>query len=218
MNRDSSSILFALPSAAILLLGPTGSGKTPLGDLLEKEGLSGRKCFHFDFGSRLRRYAAAPSGLLSTTELEVVKDSLRIGTLLADEHFPIAEKLLRSFIEENHIGQSDLIILNGLPRRAGQAAALETVVRIIAVVVLDCAAPTVLERIRTDAGGDRDGRVDDTLEQVTRRLATFAEKTLPLVEYYQTRGVPIISIEVSACSSAKNALNILAGRMHQTLG
>jgi GrpB-like predicted nucleotidyltransferase (UPF0157 family)/adenylate kinase family enzyme len=203
---------------AILLLGPTGAGKTPLGDLLQQEGLSRRRCFHFDFGSRLRRYAAAPTGLLSAADLEVVADSLCTGALLSDEHFSIAEKLLRAFVEEHRIGTGDLIILNGLPRHAGQAAALENRVQMTAVVVLDCAAPTVLERIRTDAGGDRGGRIDDNFEDVKRRLETFAEKTLPLVAYYEKRGVPIIRIEVGVCASAEDTLKSLTGRMRQTFG
>ena len=46
----------ALPHA-LLLIGPTGSGKTPLGELLERSGLWGRPCRHFDFGERMRRIA-----------------------------------------------------------------------------------------------------------------------------------------------------------------
>ena len=42
---------------AVVLLGPTGSGKTPLGEWLEAKGLGGRRCHHFDFGTRLRRVA-----------------------------------------------------------------------------------------------------------------------------------------------------------------
>ena len=41
----------------ILLLGPTGSGKTPLGDRLQIRDLWGRRCHHFDFGVRLRDVA-----------------------------------------------------------------------------------------------------------------------------------------------------------------
>ncbi len=202
---------YILPEA-LLLLGPTGSGKTPLGDLLENAGLCGRRCFHFDFGGRLRCYVATPTGLLTMAEIEVVNDSLRTGSLLADEHFPIAEKLLRAFIEDNHIGLDDLIILNGLPRHAGQAAALEPIVNVTAVIVLDCAAPTVLDRISADTGGDRGGRIDDTLEQVKRKLEIFNEKTLPLVQFYRTRDTTIIHIEVGACDSAANALESIAGQ------
>ena len=42
--------------SAILLLGPTGSGKTPLGELMERRGFGGRRCRHFDLGDRLRRF------------------------------------------------------------------------------------------------------------------------------------------------------------------
>ena len=197
--------------AAILLLGPTGSGKTPLGELIEAEGLGGRKCFHFDFGSRLRRYAETPTGALTPAELAVVVEALRSGALLTDEQFPIAGKLVAAFIGDNNIDSNDFIIMNGLPRHAGQAAALEGTVSIIAVVVLDCAAETVMARIRSDAGGDRGGRIDDTTEALARRLETFAEKTLPLTEYYERRGVPVIHVAVGPCDSAAETRDALAG-------
>jgi adenylate kinase family enzyme len=203
---------------AVLLLGPTGAGKTPLGDLLEKEGLGGWRCFHFDFGAQLRGYAAAPTGLLTTSELGVVADSLRTGALLTDQHFSIAEKLLKAFIQDNETGQGGLIILNGLPRHAGQAAALEKLVRMKSVIVLDCEVATVLERIQNDAGGDRGERIDDTLEQVKRKLKIFNEKTLPLVEHYQKRDVPIIRVDVGACDPAGDTRNGLAGSFDRMLG
>ena len=49
--------------AALLLIGPTGSGKTPLGDLLDREGLWHRRCCHFDFGERMRRIVAGAGGM-----------------------------------------------------------------------------------------------------------------------------------------------------------
>ena len=203
---------------AILLLGPTGSGKTPLGELLEKESFAGKKCFHFDFGDRLRRSAAKPTGLLSDAELADVNNSLHTGVLLTDEQFLIAEKLLGGFIEETGVSRSGLIVLNGLPRHSGQAAALEKIVRMMAVVILDCNAATVLERIRTDAGGDRGNRVDDTIEQVRRKLDIFNEKTLPLVEYYQKCGVRIVRFTVDAYSTAADTRKALANQLNQTLG
>jgi hypothetical protein len=48
---------------ALLLLGPTGAGKTPLGDWLEAHGLWGRPCHHFDFGANLRAVVAVVAGL-----------------------------------------------------------------------------------------------------------------------------------------------------------
>ena len=49
------------PSDAILLLGPTAAGKTPLGQLFADRGLWGRPCVHFDFGENLRRIADSGS-------------------------------------------------------------------------------------------------------------------------------------------------------------
>jgi adenylate kinase len=207
-----SSHQSSLPPA-ILLLGPTGSGKTPLGELLESEGLPGRRCYHFDFGSRLRRYATHPNGLLSTAELNTIAISLRTGSLLTDDQFPIAEKLLAAFIGENGIGDADLLVLNGLPRHAGQAAALEKMVTMKAVIVLECGADTVMERVRTDAGGDRDGRIDDTTEDVTRKLALFAEKTLPLIGYYEGRGVTIARVEIGPCCRAEDTRNVVSDQL-----
>ena len=198
---------------AILLLGPTGSGKTPLGELLEQEGLLGRRCLHFDFGAQLRKVVAQPTGVISSSELEIVRNSLTNGTLLTDGQFTIAEKLLGSFIENNRTATSDLIILNGLPRHEGQAAALEPLIKIKAVIVLECDAATVLQRIRTDAGGDRGSRIDDNIEDVKRKLVVFNEKTLPLIRYYDARAVSIIRITVGACGSALDSFETLTGKM-----
>jgi adenylate kinase len=215
--NSRGTLTLALPEA-ILLVGPTGAGKTPLGELLEREGLAGRKCFHFDFGNRLRSYTAHPTDLLSDAELAVVNNSLRTGALLTDEQFPIAEKLLGGFIEGTGAANSGLIFLNGLPRHAGQAAALEKLVQMKSVVVLDCDAATTLERIRTDAGGDRGGRVDDSIEDVKRKLEIFAEKTLPLVTFYEERGVPVIRVGIGVCDSTAATRDALTEKMSQIFG
>src|SRR3990172_5397895 len=79
---------------ALLLLGPTGSGKTPLGELIAKRGLWQRKCAHFDFGAHLRRLVERdqPDDLISRRDIDFLKQILRSGDLLEDEHFPIAER------------------------------------------------------------------------------------------------------------------------------
>ena len=191
--------------SAVLLLGPTGSGKTPLGQLLERQGLWGLRCLHFDFGHELRS-SVSENQVLTGPEREVVAQMLLTGALLEDEHFPIARKLLDDFILRNHADRQTLIILNGLPRHVGQALCMEKVVRMQAVISLECTPETILYRIANNSGGDRTDRVDDSLAEVTRKLELFKERTALLVDYYRSRHVGVISVEVGPVSTAAEML------------
>ena len=205
------------PLPALLLLGPTGSGKTPLGDLLEQRGPRGRRCLHFDFGANLRGVAevgvlpstGAPPGRLSAADLEVIEASLRTGALLEHEHFHIARDLLLSFADQRQVAAGDLLVLNGLPRHAGQARDVDAFVRVERVVVLDCPAEAIRQRLARDAGGDRAGRVDDDPDLVERKLATFRERTLPLVRHYAGLGVPVQHLEVGVLTEAAELAALL---------
>lgn len=189
---------------AMLLLGPTGSGKTPLGDELERHGFRARRCAHFDFGSVLRRTAsthACPPGLTAAARAVVIR-ALATGALLEDEHFHIARRLLAAFVGTAGIEPDDLLVLNGLPRHVGQARGLASVVRVTLVVCLACTPGTVLERIRRNSGGDRSERTDDSVEAVSRKLALFRERTAPLLELYAGQGAAVEQVEVKVNTRA----------------
>ena len=59
---------------AMLLLGPTGVGKSPLGDAIAQNGLFGRRCHHLDFGSELRGAVSREelSAAYSSNELDFI--------------------------------------------------------------------------------------------------------------------------------------------------
>jgi len=195
---------------AILLAGPTGSGKTPLGDLLEREGLGGRRCRHFDFGAGLREAAAAGAAPGFTPEdLEVIRRSLVSGALFEDAEFSVALKVLRRFGAAEEARSGDLIILNGFPRHLGQARALEGDIAVEAVILLEAPAEVVADRIRRDTEGDRGGRVDDSPAEILRKLETFRDRTLPLLDYYASRGARIARVPVTASSTAADHLAAL---------
>jgi len=86
---------YTLPVDAVLLLGPTGAGKSPLGDALEQRGLLGRKCRHLDFGAELRSAVSGGKGsaAYSPEELDFIHGVLERGLLLENEHFPLAKKI-----------------------------------------------------------------------------------------------------------------------------
>ena len=195
---------------AVLLIGPTGAGKTPLGDLLERRGLAGRRCIHFDFGRELRAAARGDRpAVLDRRETTFIQRVLRESLLLEREHFHIARKLLASFLETRLAGaaesgpqpagpapRSPIIILNGLPRHVAQAADVEGLVDVRTVIHLKCTPEVVLARIRTNAGGDRTGRSDDNPESVLRRHGDFEQRTLRLLDYYGSRGARVVEFDV----------------------
>ena len=189
---------------AILIVGPSGSGKTPLGERLAAAGLWGRRCEHFDFGARLRAAAGGDNEAgLSDDQLAVVRGSLKTGELLTDKQFPIAERILRAFLDRQALGPEDLLILNGLPRHVGQAVAVEPIADVGTLVFLNCPPEVAVERIRTNAGGDRDGRKDDNLVLVCARQKVFAAETTPLVEHYGQRGARVELLPVGPDTSAE---------------
>lgn len=195
--------------AAILLLGPTGAGKTPMGMELERRGLWGRRCVHFDFGVNLRRGAAGqlPSGLLTDGEQRVLAGVIESGVLLEDEQFRIAEKIVHAFLQERRVDRETFIVMNGLPRHAGQAVALQALMAMHAVINMICNAETVLERIRANAGGDRVDRADDDPGLVRKRLQIYQERTAPLVAFYRNAGVRIIDLPVGMTTTAAELWN-----------
>jgi len=196
---------------AILLLGPTGSGKTPLGERIASDGLWGRRWAHFDFGAQMRRVVAQrrPDGVLSAADLDVLAEVLRSGVLLEDHQFPLAQRIFTSFLAACGVGLNAWIVLNGLPRHVGQAQAMASWVTLRAVVELACRPEVIAARIGDNVGGDRTGRVDDRPDDIRRKLEIYAQRTAPLIDYYQQRGVPLVRLEVAA--------EMTAATMHQSL-
>jgi adenylate kinase family enzyme/MFS family permease len=218
---------------ALLLIGPTGAGKTPLGDYVERHGFGGRRCFHFDFGAELRAAAArsmaagAPDfarGSTSAaksrpltrdddpneTDRTVIRRVIETGALLEDAEFPIALRVFRRFVRSKSVRPDDWIVLNGLPRHAGQALGMESEVEVRLVAVLHAPPSIVRERIRTDAAGDRMGRSDDNPAEIGAKLKIFEDWTRPLIEFYAARGAAVIFIDVAAATTAAAMAELLA--------
>ena len=161
-------------------------------------GFLGASVGHFDFGENLRRAALEPGRYpaLDVTEVSVVRHVLETGALLEDHQFPIIEKLFTSFVAQNGLKETDWVLLNGMPRHVGQAEAVGRFADIQYVANLVCDESVVYGRIRSNAGGDRAGRVDDDMAAVRNKLAIFSARTLPLIDYYRQKGVMVIDIPV----------------------
>ena len=199
---------------SILLLGPTGVGKSPLGDAIAQRGLLGRRCHHLDFGSELRAAAAdrERSAAYSTEELDFIHGVLEKGLLLENEHFPLAVKIITLFLDRSNFsrGERDILILNGIPRHEGQARDIAAIADIQALCVLDCSADVVLDRLKNNVGGDRAERLDDNRSLVEKKLDIFRQRTKPLVDHYKNLGCRIYRISVTSAMTADDACGVFS--------
>ncbi len=186
---------------AALLTGPTGAGKTPLGNHLASNGLWGSRCFHFDFGAELRRINAGTAGRdLSRAELEVIRNSLKTGSVLEPSDYGIASKLIQRFINAYSIASDDRILLNGFPRDARQAGFVSGFLDLKALIMLNLSAQLARERIRLNSGGDRTGRPDDTADLIESKLRDYREQVNPLIHFFKARSASVYRISVAVNS------------------
>jgi adenylate kinase len=194
-----------MPELNLVLLGPPGSGKGTQGERLNED----LRLPYYATGDILR------GAVRDETELgKSAKAYMDAGDLVPDEVIVgvIAERIDS---EEARDG----FILDGFPRTTPQAEALDAKLSelgrsVNAVLLIDTSDDEVVRRLggrRTcEANGhvyhvdfnppkeegvcDIDGsplivRDDDKPEVIRKRLATYHEKTEPLVTYYDDRGV-----------------------------
>ncbi len=183
---------------AILLIGPTGAGKTPLGEALTRSDPSGMTFAHLDFGECLRRVVAGEDNYgLGETDRNFLVEVLKTGALLENETFYLAARIIEFFLARR-AADSTHVVLNGIPRHLEQACDVALFFAIEAVIHLSCATDVIAERIRQNTGGDRAGRTDDMDGLVMRKIEIFNQRTLPLVDYYQTKGAAVLEVPIGS--------------------
>jgi adenylate kinase len=163
-------------SLNILLLGMQGAGKGTQGKRLAQEyGLA-----HIATGDILR------SAIASGTELgRRVKPIYDAGDLVPDE---LMIDLIRERLEEEDAAEG--FVLDGFPRTIAQAEALDRMLSELGRslgVVFDLQIPQDVAVQRLLRRAQEEGRTDDTLEAIARRLEHYHRETAPLLAYYRTR-------------------------------
>jgi adenylate kinase len=162
----------------MLLLGPPGAGKGTQAQLLvERLGIP-----QISTGDMLRAAVAADSELGRRA-----KPYLDAGKLAPDEIVIGAA--------EERLGRADAkrgFILDGFPRTAGQAEALDGILRRQGCSLERCVALTVdegelVKRLLRRA--ELEGRSDDNEAAIRTRMREYRDKTQPLIHYYRSRGV-----------------------------
>jgi adenylate kinase len=169
----------------IVIFGPPGSGKGTQSKLLVEQGW-----VQLSTGDMLRAAATEDS-----------ERGRHIKSLIDNGIFASDELVLKLIDEQliRHDGKN--IIFDGFPRNCAQAFALDELLtvscgggcKIDAVVELSVDQDVLLQRI-TDRF-KTDGRADDNPETFAKRMATYFEKTAPVLDYYGNTGVREIKVD-----------------------
>jgi adenylate kinase len=187
----------------LILLGPPGAGKGTQAERLRAD-------FNLPYlatGDMLRTHVK------EDTELgRKAKEFMDAGDLVPDD--VIIAMLLEAIDAEGDDG----FLLDGFPRTVPQADALDAAIaergrRLTAALLIDAPDEVLVRRIsgrrvsnsgrvyhidtnppEVDGVDDEDGspliiREDDKPETVKNRLETYHRQTVPLIDYYESRGI-----------------------------
>ncbi len=158
----------------LIFLGAPGVGKGTLAAILaDKKGFK-----HISTGEIFRAEIAAQSPL-----------GLKVKSLLdAGEYVPdkITNEIVKNVLNSPEI-KAHGFILDGYPRTINQADFLENNgIKIDAAVLLKASDESVIKRLLGR------GRKDDSMDIISNRIKVYNEKTKPLIDYYQNKGVIVV--------------------------
>ena len=189
----------------IIIFGPPGAGKGTQSSYLVDE----QKMFQLSTGDLLR--AELKSGSDLSKQLKEIMDA---GKLVSDD---IINNLIEKKISDPSVKNN--IIFDGFPRNIEQAKSLDGMLnkygqKISAIINLKVDYSILVKRIsgrvscsickkpfneyfdppkecETEGCKDREliKRSDDNESTVSNRLKTYDEQTLPLLEYYTSKGI-----------------------------
>ena len=163
----------------IVLFGPPGAGKGTQAKLIcEKYFLN-----HLSTGDLLRKESRKETSLGIQ-----IKNTINDGKLVSNE---TTIELIKQFIDENKNNKKGFLF-DGFPRNKKQAELLDHLMasineKILCVILLNVNEDVLKERIMNRS--TTEGRSDDNLETLSKRLHTYSSETEPLIEYYSSQNL-----------------------------
>lgn len=162
----------------LALFGPPGAGKgTQSGALIRRHNL-----FYLSTGDLLRRELAAGTPLG-----QAAAGIIAAGGLVSDE---IIVQLIEQTIVDHPEARG--FLFDGFPRTTIQAYILEGLMlklNTALTVLIDLQVPEEVSVQRLLERGKVSGRSDDNEAVIRNRLREYSEKTVPVLQYYQDRGL-----------------------------
>ncbi|XP_034468412.1 adenylate kinase isoenzyme 5 isoform X2 [Hippoglossus hippoglossus] len=161
----------------ILVIGGPGSGKgTQSLKIAERYGFQ-----YVSVGELLRKKMI--HNATSNRKWSLIAKIITNGELAPQETTitEIKQKIMK-------IPDANGIVIDGFPRDVGQALSFEDQICTPDLVVfLSCTNHRLKERLQKRA--EQQGRPDDNPKAIDRRLTNFKQNTIPLVKYFQERGL-----------------------------
>jgi adenylate kinase len=185
---------------AILLFGAPGSGKGTQGRILGA--VPG--FFHSSTGDIFRSLD------LQSEMGRIFWEYAGRGQLVPDE-FTI--KVWKQFIKGSEFTnkfhpETEILVLDGLPRNVNQARLLEDTIDVLKVVHLKADMAKMVERLRRRAL--KENRFDDANDAVIkRRLEVYEKETAPLLAYYPSEKILLIDAMESQISVLSELVKLL---------
>ncbi len=158
----------------IFVLGGPGAGKGTQCERLVKM----FDYVHLSAGDLLREERGSKDSAVG----DIIRRNIREGTIVPME---ITISLLKAAMIAARPKKKFLI--DGFPRNIEQGKAFELqVCQGRAVLFFDCDEDTMIERLI--GRSLTSGRDDDNIESIRKRLVTYRDTTMPVIEYYSTQG------------------------------
>ncbi|XP_014287646.1 UMP-CMP kinase [Halyomorpha halys] len=159
----------------VFVLGGPGAGKgTQCANIVKEYGF-----VHLSAGDLLREERQRSGSQYG----ELIETHIRNGTIVPVE---ITCKLIEIAMKN---AQTNKFLIDGFPRNKdnleGWRKEMEDKVDLLFVLFLDCNEKVCIDRC-LERGAQGSGRSDDNEETLKKRIQTFYNDSLPIVEYYRT--------------------------------
>jgi adenylate kinase len=185
----------------ILLFGAPGSGKGTQGKILGA--IPG--FFHTACGDIFRSLD------LSSEMGRIAWEYSSRGELVPDE---FTVKLWKQYIKGMEMvnqfhPETEILVLDGIPRNVVQAQLLEDTLEILKVIHLRCAdMKKMVERLRRRAL--KENRLDDANDKVIQhRLEVYEKETRPVLDYYPPKNIVKVDATMSQIRVLSDIIKIL---------
>jgi UMP-CMP kinase len=157
----------------VFVLGPPGSGKgTQCARIVKTFGY-----VHLSAGDLLREERNNPSSEFG----ELIETHIRNGTIVPVE---ITCSLLENAMKEKQELGNNFFLIDGFPRSQdnldGWTKQMSAKVNLLFVLFLTCAEEACLARCL----GRDEGRSDDNPESLKKRIVTYNNTTMPVIQHY----------------------------------